>query len=192
VWLRDPEKARVRSNPRGGSLIYSTRPHDTARGCCCKSDTAVFRGRAEVPWFRDASSPGLPWALFSIFFVAHLVLLKISLSHTKGLKSSQTAVDLGRSHRRWYHVDGSILPRVELAATRTKEARCGYVTQKRPDRVRSNPRGGSLIYSTRAQPRPEIAQSHATRGPSSYRRHHSQACRPPIPPLCVSREGLGL
>ena len=24
MWLRDPEKARVRSNPRGGSLIYST------------------------------------------------------------------------------------------------------------------------------------------------------------------------
>ena len=30
-------------------------------------------------------------------------------------------------------VNGSILPRVELAATRTKEARCGYVTQKRPE-----------------------------------------------------------
>ena len=30
-------------------------------------------------------------------------------------------------------VDGSILPRVELAATRTKEARCGYVTHKRPE-----------------------------------------------------------
>ena len=49
MWLRDPEKASVWSNPRGGSLIYSTRPHDTARGCCCISDTAVFRGRAEVP-----------------------------------------------------------------------------------------------------------------------------------------------
>ena len=24
MWLRDPQKARVRSNPRGGSLIYST------------------------------------------------------------------------------------------------------------------------------------------------------------------------
>ena len=33
----------------------------------------------------------------------------------------------------WPNCDGSILPRVELAATRTKEARCGYVTQKRPE-----------------------------------------------------------
>ena len=73
MWLRDPEKllianpvsrvllrecvratytekGRVESSPRAGSLIYSTRPHDAARGCCY---------------------------------------------HTKGLKSSQTAVDLG-------------------------------------------------------------------------------------------------
>ena len=28
MWLRDPEKARVRSNPRGGSLIYSTNSHN--------------------------------------------------------------------------------------------------------------------------------------------------------------------
>ena len=33
MWLRDPEKARVESNPRAGSLIYSTGPaHHKALG----------------------------------------------------------------------------------------------------------------------------------------------------------------
>ena len=83
MWLRDPEKARVESNPRAGSLIYSTRPHDTARGCCCISDTAVFRGRAGVPG-REFPRVTLG-TIFDLF----------RSSHTKGLKSSQTAVDLG-------------------------------------------------------------------------------------------------
>ena len=83
MWLRDPEKARVESNPRAGSLIYSTRPHDAARGCCCISDTAVFRGRAGVPG-REFPRVTLG-TIFDLF----------RSSHTKGLKSSQTAVDLG-------------------------------------------------------------------------------------------------
>ena len=83
MWLRDPQKARVESNPRAGSLIYSTRPHDAARGCCCISDTAVFRGRAEVPG-REFPRVTLG-TIFDLF----------RSSHTKGLKSSQTAVDLG-------------------------------------------------------------------------------------------------
>ena len=68
----------------------------------------------------------------------------------------------GRSHRR-YHVNGSILPRVELAATRTKEARCGYVTQKRPE-------SGATL---------EVGRSYTQHAPTTQ---HEVAAVYPIPP----------
>ena len=60
MWLRDPKRPESRATLGLGRsytqrlLLYSIPP-------CFEVGQA----------FRDASSPGLPWALFSIFFVAH-------------------------------------------------------------------------------------------------------------------------
>ena len=68
MWLRDPEKARVRSNPRVGRSYTQHAPTTQHEVAAVYPIPPCFEvGQA----FRDASSPGLPWALFSIFFVAH-------------------------------------------------------------------------------------------------------------------------
>ena len=82
MWLRDPKR------PESGATLelgrsYTQHAPTTQHEVAAVSDTAVFRGRAGVPG-REFPRVTLG-TIFDLF----------RSSHTKGLKSSQTAVDLG-------------------------------------------------------------------------------------------------
>ena len=78
MWLRDPKRPESRATLELGRSYTQHAPTTN-----CISDTAVFRGRAGVPG-REFPRVTLG-TIFDLF----------RSSHTKGLKSSQTAVDLG-------------------------------------------------------------------------------------------------
>ena len=131
--------------------------------------------------FRDASSPGLPWALFSIFFVAQ---------HTKGLKSSQTAVDLGDlTGGTMLMVRSSPESNWQVAATRTKEARCGYVTQKRPESGATLEVGRSYTLQITTHHHTSTLQITTHHHTIKLREHHpptAGASSPPAGPIAQS------
>ena len=77
-----PESGATLEVGRSYTQHAPTTQHEVA-AVSCISDTAVFRGRAEVPG-REFPRVTLG-TIFDLF----------RSSHTKGLKSSQTAVDLG-------------------------------------------------------------------------------------------------
>ena len=76
------------------------------------------------------------------------------------------------------HVDGSILPRVELATTRTKEARYGYVTQRKARKARKARVGAARVEQ------PEWVLSE-----SSSRRTSSRTSSPSCPDQGARRQG---
>ena len=78
MWLRDPKRPESRATLELGRS-YTQHAPTTQHEVAAVSDTAVFRGRAGVP---GREFP-------------RVTLGTIRSSHTKGLKSSQTAVDLG-------------------------------------------------------------------------------------------------
>ena len=100
MWLRDPKRPESRATLELGRS-YTQHAPTTQHEVAAVSDTAVFRGRAEVPG-REFPRVTLG-TIFDLF----------RSSHTKGLKSSQTAVDLG-------DLTGGTMLMVELAATRTR------------------------------------------------------------------------
>ena len=68
MWLRDPEKARVGATLEVGRSYTQHAPTTQHEVAAVYPIPPCFEVGQR---FRDASSPGLPWALFSIFFVAH-------------------------------------------------------------------------------------------------------------------------
>ena len=83
MWLRDPKRPESRATLGLGRSYTQHAPTTQHEVAAVYPIPPCFEvGQA----FRDASSPGLPWGtIFDLF----------RSSHTKGLKSSQTAVDLG-------------------------------------------------------------------------------------------------
>ena len=68
MWLRDPKRPESRATLELGRSYTQHAPTTQHEVAAVYPIPPCFEVGQR---FRDASSPGLPWALFSIFFVAH-------------------------------------------------------------------------------------------------------------------------